>query len=87
MPCFILLDITYGKLGWYRELYLRPFVTEVFCLYEIINLKSKRKPTGKQLDHLIDMIENGVDAKPTVDEVYESFRLAFEADKKIRGDV
>ena len=55
--------------------------------YEIINLKSKRKPTGKQLEHLIDMIENGVNAKPTVDEVFESFRLAFEADKKIRGDV
>lgn len=55
--------------------------------YEIINLKSKRKPTGKQLDHLIEMIEKGIAAKPTVDEVYESFRLAVEADEKIKGEL
>lgn len=54
-------------------------------VYELINIESKRKPTGKQLDCLIDMIENDAAATPTIDEVYESFRIAVQADEIIRG--
>ncbi|MBR2860853.1 MAG: Gfo/Idh/MocA family oxidoreductase [Clostridia bacterium] len=55
--------------------------------YQLINVDSKRKPTGKQLDCLIDMIENGADANPTIDEVWRSFEIAQEADAIIRGAV
>lgn len=53
--------------------------------YEIINIDGDRKPTDVQFDHLVDMIENGAEARPTMDEVYESFRLAIEADEYIRN--
>jgi len=52
--------------------------------YELINLKSKRKPTGAQLDHLIKMIESEKNAKPVIDDVYESLKLALEADRIVR---
>lgn len=55
--------------------------------YELINLKCKRKPTGTQLDCLIDMIEHNMPANPTIDEVFESFKIAVEADKKIKGEI
>ena len=53
--------------------------------YELINIDSKRKPTGKQLDCLIDVIENDSQPTPTIDEVWESFKIAAEADNIIRG--
>lgn len=56
-------------------------------VYESININCKRKPTGAQLDHLIKMIEEGVAAKPTIEEVYESFKIVNEADKIIRGEI
>lgn len=52
--------------------------------YEIINLQSKRKPTGAQLEELIRMIETGVPGSPSIDEVWESFVQAFRADECIR---
>jgi len=52
--------------------------------YEIINIESKRKPTGAQFDYLIRMIEENVSANPDIDEVFESFKIALEADKIIR---
>lgn len=53
--------------------------------YELINIDSKRKPTGKQLDCLIDVIEKDSLPTPTIDEVWESFKIAAEADNIIRG--
>lgn len=53
--------------------------------YELINIKNKRKPTGAQFDHLVNMIENNVTENPSIDEVFDSFRIALEADKAIRG--
>lgn len=53
--------------------------------YELINIDSKRKPTGKQFDCLVDMIEKGTLPTPTIDEVWESFKIAVEADDIIRG--
>lgn len=53
--------------------------------YELINIESKRKPTGKQLDCLIDMIENDSCPTPTIDDVWESFQIAVKADNIIRG--
>lgn len=55
--------------------------------YEIINLLSKRKPTGAQLDALIDMIENGSVGSPTIDDVWESFKIALSADKMIKDSL
>lgn len=54
--------------------------------YEIININSKRKPTGAQLDWLITMISENAPAKPTMDEVLEAFRLAVKADAIIRKE-
>ncbi len=54
-------------------------------VYQFINLDCKRKPTGKQFDHLVDMIEKGIEANPTIDDVLSSFELALKADEKIRG--
>ena len=54
-------------------------------VYELINMDSKRKPTGRQLDCLIQMIEEDAPATPTIDEVLESFRIAVQADEIIRG--
>jgi hypothetical protein len=53
--------------------------------YEIINIKCERKPTDLQFDYLIDMIEKGHEATPTIDEVYNSFELAFKADACIKS--
>lgn len=55
--------------------------------YEIINLKSKRKPTGAQLEHLIKMIETDVAANPTIDEVFDSFAFAIKADEEIKREM
>lgn len=55
--------------------------------YEIINVNCKRKPTGAQLEHMIQMIEKGVDAVPTMDEVYKCFEIAVKADSIIRNQI
>ncbi len=55
--------------------------------YEIINIDSKRKPTGAQFDHLIGMIEKNIPSKPSMEDVFESFRLALDADEAIREGV
>ncbi len=52
--------------------------------YETINIDCKRKPTGDQLEALINMIENNSPANPTIDDVWESFKIAAEADKIIK---
>ena len=54
-------------------------------VYELINIESKRKPTGKQLENLIDMIENNAPSNPSIDDVWKSFEIAVKADKIIRG--
>ncbi|MBE7010789.1 MAG: Gfo/Idh/MocA family oxidoreductase [Ruminococcaceae bacterium] len=53
--------------------------------YKIINVNCKRKPTGAQLDKLIEMIEKDVPATPTIDEVWNSFKWAVKADEIIKG--
>lgn len=52
--------------------------------YNAINVDCIRRPTGAQINHLIRMIEEDVPAVPTIDDVYKSFSVAMEADKKIR---
>ncbi len=52
--------------------------------YEIINCLCKRKPTGAQLEDLIDMIETNSSGSPTIDDAWESFRVANLADEKAR---
>ncbi len=55
--------------------------------YRIINVDSNRKPTWEQLEHLISMIENGVEAVPSIDEVFDSFRIAMVSDVAIQTGV
>ncbi len=52
--------------------------------YKQINVQAERKPTGVQFDYLIRMIEDGIEACPSIDEVFESFRLAVKADSIIQ---
>lgn len=54
--------------------------------YEIINVKSNRKPTYRQLKCLIDMIEKDTPASPTIDDVYTAFEIAVMADEKIKKE-
>lgn len=49
-----------------------------------INIPFNTKPTGLQLSHLIEMIERGVSANPSINDVMESFRVVCEADKIIK---
>ena len=53
--------------------------------YEIINVESERKPTDLQFDCLVDMIEKGTEAVPTIDEVFASFDITLRADDYIRN--
>ncbi len=53
--------------------------------YEMINVNCKRKPTGAQLQTLIDMIEGETEANPSLDDMWESFRWAAEADRIIKS--
>ena len=55
--------------------------------YEIINSLCNRKPTGDQLDALIDMIENNSTPSPTIDEVWSSFKWALRADEIIKNNL
>ena len=52
-------------------------------IYQTINIPCKRKPTDKQINVLIDMIENNSCGTPTIDDVWISFKTAIEADKII----
>lgn len=52
--------------------------------YKTINVNCKRRPTGDQLEHLIDMIEKDVPAVPSIDDVFVSYQTAVTADRKIR---
>lgn len=52
--------------------------------YKIINVNCKRRPTGAQLIHLIKMIESGVQALPTIDDVYKSLDIAVKTDESLR---
>jgi len=61
------------------ELYRYPEGT-----YENININCDRKPTDKQFNHLINMIEKNVPAKPTLDEVLSCAKWTFKADQAIR---
>lgn len=54
--------------------------------YKLINVDSNRKPTGKQFDCLVNMIENNAEATPSIDDVFKSFEVAIEADNIIRGN-
>ncbi len=53
--------------------------------YETININCKRKPTGAQLQTLIDMIEGKGEANPSVDDMWKSFKWACEADRIIKS--
>ena len=50
-----------------------------------INVPFDSKPTGKQLEHLIRMIEDDVPANPTVNDIVLSFEAACKADEIIRS--
>lgn len=52
--------------------------------YEMINVDGDRKPTNVQFDYLVRMIEDGIEAKPTIREVFECFKIAIKADEIIR---
>ena len=52
---------------------------------EYINVPFDEKPTGTQLEYLIEMIEKDIPANPTIDDVFRSFELVCEADVKIRS--
>lgn len=53
-------------------------------VYETINVQCDRKPCGDQFDYLIKMIEKDAPAKPSIDEVQESFDAVLQADTEIR---
>ena len=52
--------------------------------YTAININSVYRPTGKQFEYLIKMIEEDVPANPSLDDVWISFKTAVEADEAIR---
>lgn len=52
--------------------------------YSFINIQSQYKNMYKQLQTLIDMIENDTEGSPTIDDAFQAFCIALEADKKIR---
>lgn len=55
--------------------------------YEMINMQSDRKPTGRQFDHLIKMIETGCEAVPSIDEVLRCFEVTLQADQIVRANL
>lgn len=52
--------------------------------YKTINVLCNRKPTDRQLDKLIEMIEKDVPAEPSLEDVLKSFHTVMEADEQIR---
>lgn len=53
--------------------------------YEIINVNCNRKPTGEQLQELIDMIQGKKFGSPKIEDVWESFQWAVKADEIIKN--
>lgn len=53
--------------------------------YNTINVNCKRRPMGKQLERLIEMIEKDVKAFPDNDDVLKSFETAIKAHKAIQN--
>jgi len=51
---------------------------------EYVNVPFDEKPTGTQLEYLIDMIEKDIPANPTIEDVMRSFEVVCQADEKIR---
>ena len=51
---------------------------------EYINIPFGEKPTGTELEYLIEMIERNVPAKPAIEDVFRSFEIVCEADERIR---
>lgn len=54
--------------------------------YQMINVPCKRKPTDAQFDHLIMMIEEGVEAVPNMKEVLDAFDVVLKADEMIKSN-
>lgn len=52
--------------------------------YHMINVPCKRKPTDAQFDHLIAMIEENVEAVPSMEEVLDAFDVVLKADAIIK---
>lgn len=53
--------------------------------YKMINIDSNRKPTWEQLQHLTNIIETGIDAVPSIDEVFNAYQIALIADSAIKS--
>ena len=54
--------------------------------YKNIDIIADRKPADIELDYLIDMIENGKEAFPTIDDVFSSFKVVLEAEEYIKNN-
>ena len=54
-------------------------------IYTAINIKTEYRPTDKQFEYLVKMIEENVPAKPSYDDVWASFKAALDADACIRA--
>ena len=52
--------------------------------YQIINMKAERKQTDVQMNALIRMIEEGLPARPTIDDIYASFEASIQAEAVIQ---
>ena len=70
---------------WHEEGDLIEYYEKNSSEYHIINVDCIRRPTGAQLRHLIQMIEEDVPALPTIDDVYRSFEVAINADAVLRN--
>ena len=54
-------------------------------VYETVNVHTKYKDMYAQLESLIDMIENDTPGNPTIDEVWQAFRVAQAAQESIES--
>ena len=52
--------------------------------YETLNVKGRYKNMYAQISTLIDMIENGGDGNPTLDEAFRSFKISVLAEESIK---
>lgn len=71
--------------SWHEEGDLIELYTKADGKYDMINVDAVRRPTGAQLQHLIDMIEKDVPAVPSIDDVYRSFEIALNADTFLKN--
>lgn len=55
--------------------------------YRILNIDSDRKPTWDQLQHLVKMMEEGVEAIPSIHQVYNAFEIALAVDQSIKTGI